>query len=81
MSDGDKTLASAHLRIDSHEELCALRYAGIMLILRWICGGLGGLFLALLAWMAVQLYSLEPLRAAIYTQSTTATISHTQAGR
>ncbi len=57
-----KTVAGAYAKIEAHESLCALRYKGINEKLHWILLGLATLVVGLMSWMAVQLYSLEPLR-------------------
>lgn len=62
MTADRRTIAGAYLKIEAHEALCAERYKGIEEKLHWLLGGLASLVLGLLAWMAVQLYSLEPLR-------------------
>ena len=65
------TVAGAYDKIEGHEALCAERYSRIHESIdeikggmRWIIGGLATIVMGLLAWMAVQLYSLEPLRIA-----------------
>lgn len=59
-----QTVAGAYAKIDGHEELCAERYKGIEWKLHIIMGGLATIFVGLLSWMAIQLYTLEPLRVA-----------------
>lgn len=62
-----RTVSAAFVKIEAHEALCAERYRGINEKLHMIMGGLATLFLGLLGWMAVQLYTLEPLRVAAAT--------------
>lgn len=59
-----QTVAGAYALMDSHEKLCAERYKGINEKLHWVLSGLALLFLGLLGWSFVQLYTLEPLRIA-----------------
>jgi hypothetical protein len=66
-ADGEwehQTVAGAYAKIDAHEDLCAERYKGINEKLGWIMGGLGMTIVGLVSWMAVQLYTLQPLRMA-----------------
>ena len=69
MSGQELTVAAAFARIKGHEELCALRYQGIMDWLKYITMGIVTLIISLIAWMAVQLYTLEPLRVQSQNQS------------
>ncbi len=64
MAQARQTVAGAYQAIADHERLCAERYRGINEKLGWVLGGLATLFFGLLGWMAVQLYTLEPLRVA-----------------
>lgn len=64
MSEGRRTVSGAYLKIEAHEALCAERYRGIEEKLHWVLAGLATLMFGLMAWMAVQLYALEPLRVA-----------------
>lgn len=75
MSEG-QTVAGAYAQIQSHEVLCAERYKNIQEKMNWILGGLGIIFIGLVGWMAVQLYTLEPLRVAAYSQTQTV-VTHT----
>ena len=78
MLDGEMTVAGAYAKIDSHEDLCAVRYKSMDEKINWILSGLGMMFIGLVAWMAIQLYTLEPLRAAAYAStSTQVTTTHT----
>lgn len=61
-------MAGAYQAIQSHEDLCAERYRGINEKLHWILGGMGTTLLCLFGWMAIQLYTLEPLRIAAQQQ-------------
>lgn len=64
----EQSVAGAYDRIEAHEELCAERYRGINEKLGWVLGGMGATLVGLITWMAVQLYTLEPLRIAASTQ-------------
>ncbi|MDB5433567.1 MAG: hypothetical protein JWP35_4683 [Caulobacter sp.] len=64
-------MAGAYQAIADHERLCSERYRGINEKLGWILGGLATLFFGLLGWMAVQLWTLEPLRIAAAHQGAT----------
>jgi hypothetical protein len=68
MPEPRPTAAGAYQRIEAHEALCAERYKGIEEKLHWLLAGLASLVFGLLAWMAVQLYALEPLRVAAATR-------------
>lgn len=64
-----QTVAGAYQRIESHEDLCAERYANIhsaigdlKTIAKWAAGGVVGLMVSLIAWMAVQLYAANNAR-------------------
>lgn len=63
-----QTVAGAYAAIESHENLCAERYRGINEKLHWIMAGMGATLIGLIGWMAVQLYTLEPLRIAAASQ-------------
>lgn len=59
-----QTVAGAYQKIESHEDLCAVRYAAIESKLGDLQGSAQrheraawGIVLALLAWMGVQLYN------------------------
>ncbi len=56
------TVAGAYAKIESHEQLCADRYANIYAMLKAILGALGMMFLGLLGWALIQVYTLQPLR-------------------
>lgn len=58
------TIAGAYARIANHEQICAMRYGPIFRFLWGISAGVALIVVGLLAWMAVQLYSLQPLRVA-----------------
>ena len=70
MSEGSLSLHGAYAKIEGHEILCAERYRNLQEKMNWILCGLAGMVVSLLAWMAVQLYTLEPLRASAYSQTT-----------
>ncbi|MDB5431095.1 MAG: hypothetical protein JWP35_2211 [Caulobacter sp.] len=72
MAQPRQTVAGAYQAVADHERLCAERYRGINEKLGWILGGLATLFFGLLGWMAVQLYTLEPLRVAAAAQAAAA---------
>ena len=64
-----QTVAGAYAKIASHEDLCAERYRGIHEaiadlkgLIRWILGGVASVAVALIAWMAVQLYDANNAR-------------------
>jgi hypothetical protein len=61
----DMTIAGAHLRIDGHEQLCSERWRTMNDKMDAVLRVMVLLFLGLLGWMAVQLYTLEPLRVAV----------------
>lgn len=59
----------AKASLESHEAVCAERYARIFETLadlktlaKWAAGGVFGLLVALLGWMAVQMYSANNAR-------------------
>lgn len=67
MSGGHQTVAGAYQKIEAHEDLCAVRYAAINVTLGELKQGqkahsnaAWGIVLALLGWMAVQLWSSIP---------------------
>lgn len=60
--DRTQSLGGAYDRIAAHEELCAERYKGINEKLDMLIKGAGLVIVGLVSWMAVQLYTLEPLR-------------------
>jgi hypothetical protein len=62
MAEDRQTVAGAYAKIEGHEALCFERYRSINEKLRWILSGLVMIFLGLLGWSMVQLYTLEPLR-------------------
>lgn len=62
-----KTVGGAYAKIEAHEDLCAERYANIHSTLADLKAGQGnhskaawGIVLALLGWMAVQLWQGVP---------------------
>jgi hypothetical protein len=64
-----QTVAGAYAKIEAHEDLCAERYKNIhdsmgdlKGLIHWIIKGLAGLVFALLAWMAVQIYTTNNAR-------------------
>lgn len=64
MSDDRQTISGAYQKIEAHEDLCAIRYAAINDTLGELKASAKqheraawGVVLALLAWMAVQLYT------------------------
>lgn len=77
MTTERQTVAGAYAKIEGHEELCAVRYAGINGKLNILMTGAVGLIFSLLGWMAFQLYTLEPLRieAAQHNSSTTVNVA------
>lgn len=70
-----QTVAGAYALMHAHEELCAERYKGINEKLGWVLSGLALLFLGLLGWSFVQLYTLEPLRIAAAHQANRSDVS------
>ena len=62
--DHPQTVSGAFDRIEAHENLCAERYKGINEKLDMLIKGSGFVIVGLVSWMAVQLYTLEPLRVA-----------------
>ena len=70
--DNNQDARAAHMKIEAHEQLCAERYRNISDKINWMLMGTGSIVVGLMAWMAVQLYALEPLRdATIYGRPTT----------
>lgn len=66
MSGERKTVAGAYAKVEAHEDQCALRYTAINDTLKELKGSAKsheraawGIVLALLAWMAVQLYTVQ----------------------
>lgn len=64
MADEKQTVAGAYAKIESHEELCAERYANIRTgmddlkgSIRWAARGVWGAAFALICWLGVQLYN------------------------
>jgi hypothetical protein len=58
-------------RLSLHEQICTLRYKvleekmdNLGKRLNWMAASVWGLLVGLVGWMAFQLYTLEPLRAA-----------------
>lgn len=71
MSGDRQTVAGAYEKIEAHEDKCAVRYEAINETLKDLKGSAKqheraawGIVLALLAWMAVQLYTLQTRPAA-----------------
>lgn len=64
-----QTVAGAYAKIDAHEDVCAVRYANIheaigdlKKLVQGIIGGIIAAVLAVIAWMAVQLYTFNNQR-------------------
>lgn len=67
MSSNSKTVAGAYAKIESHEEICALRYDQIHATLSDLKEGqkshqriAWGIVMSLVAWMGIQLWSGVP---------------------
>lgn len=63
-----QTVAGAYAKIDSHEEICAVRYEGINNTLRELRFAVWAVLFGLVGWMGVQLWDgqndrLEKLEA------------------
>lgn len=64
-----QTVAGAYAKIESHEDICAIRYQGIndtlsemKGLIRWILGGVASVALGLICWMAAQIWSANDHR-------------------
>jgi hypothetical protein len=50
-------VSSVEAWISGHEALCAERYGGLKSDLRWLIRGVFGMLIAIVAWLAVQLWN------------------------
>lgn len=64
MPIGDQSVTGAYAKIEGHEALCNERHNTINQKLNGIGAGIVIVALGMLGWMAIQLYTLEPVRVA-----------------
>lgn len=79
-----QTVAGAYAKIEAHEDICAVRYDGINAsikelkgLVHWILASVAGVALALIAWMAVQMYTLNNARMDALEHPAAPAVQHT----
>lgn len=58
-----------------HEILCASRFSEVKNILLWLIATIAAAAISLMGWMAVQLYTMEPLRMTVTQSAPPAAVS------